>query len=374
MLNKLIAIAAIAMAPSLASAQSTGGTGGSSTGGNSGGQSATQTNSASSGGSTASNPPRTEQQRRHDSLVTQMRNQRADTGNVQQFNGALSDTTDTTRRDTTRSDTSMMMNRSDTSMMNRSDTSMMNRPDTSMNRTDTTMSDTARSRLHPESTTTDTGTTTVESHGGLYTPGRSGMRGGMRSGRSANMGLSTDQVKELQQAINNAGCHAGPVDGMIGHETREGIACVRQEKGIQGDHMNDVLSALGLGFTASPNARVHMPRKERMHRGDSTMNRGDTTTSPSSFKSDTTTGSYQSDTTTTPTMDTTRSADSSMATDTTHSMDTTRAPDTTMSRDTSSEYPRSTTTNPTDTTMNPMNPMHQTDTSLTGPDTSKVRR
>ncbi|HET7622303.1 MAG TPA: peptidoglycan-binding domain-containing protein [Gemmatimonadaceae bacterium] len=307
MLNKLIAIAAIAMAPSLASAQSTGGTGGSSTGGNSGGQSATQTNSASSGGSTASNPPRTEQQRRHDSLVTQMRNQRADTGNVQQFNGALSDTTDTTRRDTTRSDTSMMMNRSDTSTMNRSDTSMMNRPDTSMNRTDTTMSDTARSRLHPESTTTDTGTTTVESHGGLYTPGRSRLRGGMRSGRSANMGLSTDQVKELQQAINNAGCHAGPVDGIIGHKTREGIACVRQEKGIQGHHMNDVLSALGLGFTASP-------------------------------------------------------------------MDTTRASDTTMSRDTSSEYPRSTTTNPTDTTMNPMNPMHQTDTTLTRPDTSRVRR
>jgi hypothetical protein len=317
-----------------------------------------------------------------------MRNQRADTGNVQQFNGALSDTTDTTRTDTTRSDTTMMnrsdttmmnrsdttmMNRSDTSMMHRSDTSMMHRSDTSMNRadtTDTSMSrDTLRSRLHPQSTATDTGTTTMESHGALSTPNRSEMRGR----RGANMGLSTDQVKELQQAINDAGCHAGPVDGVIGHETREGIACVRQEKGIQGDRMNDVLSALGLGFTASPDARVHTPRKGRMHRGDSTTNRGDTTTTPSSYQSDTTAGSYQADTTTTPTMDTTRSADSSMATDTTHSMDTTRSPDTTMSRDTSSESPRSTTTNPSDSTMNPMNPMHPTDTSLSRPDTSTVK-
>jgi len=203
MISKLIAIAAIVMAPSLASAQATGGTSGSSTGGTGGGQ------GASAGGSAASNPPRTEQQRRHDSLVTQLRNQRADTGNVQQFNGALSDTTDTTRKDTTRSDTTMM-HRSDTSRMHRTDTSMTgHRADTSMNRTDTTMNrDTSRMRLHPESTVTDTGTTTTESRGAIATPNRSAMRGR----RSANMGLSTDQVKELQQAINNSGCHAGPVD------------------------------------------------------------------------------------------------------------------------------------------------------------------
>jgi hypothetical protein len=360
MINKLIAIAAIVVAPSLASAQSTGSNGG--TGGNgTAGQPTSSTSSPSSGGSAASNPPRTEQQRRHDSLVTQMRNQRADTGNVQQFNGALSsDTTDTTGRDTTRSDTSMM---------NRSDSTMMD----SM-RTDTT-------RFHTDTTDTSTYRDTTEEHGELYTPPRGALA-------ARNMGLKSDQAKELQKAINDAGCHAGPVDGVIGPKTREGITCVREQKGIQGEGLDGVLSALGLSFTPSPNATEQSPRsgsRFRPHNGvnpESTMSRPDTSTAASS---------YQSDTTTTPTMDTTRSTDSSMVTDTSRSMDTTStmdttsvmdsttAPDTTTPRDTSSAYPSTTptdsttTTNPVDTTMNPMNPMHQTDTTLTRPDTSAMR-
>jgi hypothetical protein len=336
MINKLIAIAAVVVAPSLATAQSNG-----------------------SSGSTS------------------------DTGNVQQFNGALSsDTTDTTGRDTTRSDTSMMMNRSDTTMMDTMRTDTMMR--------DTTRADTADTTRFHKDTTTDTSTyrETTEEHGEIAPPP------GAPAGR--NLGLSTDQVKDLQKAINDAGCHAGPVDGMLGPETREGIACVREQKGIQGEGLNDVLSALGLSFTASPDATVRSRRTgNRFHpdsstNPESTMSRPDTSTAPST---------YQTDTTTTPTMDTTRSMDSSMVTDTTRSMDTTSTMDTTTSMDTSSvmdstttrdtttppdtssAYPSTTTTptdtttptNPVDTTMNPMNPMHQTDSTLTRPDTSGVR-
>lgn len=66
-----------------------------------------------------------------------------------------------------------------------------------------------------------------------------------------NMGLSSDQVKQLQQALNDAGCQAGAVDGVLGPKTRHAIACVRKEKNISGQSLDDVLSALNLGFTTS---------------------------------------------------------------------------------------------------------------------------
>ena len=309
MFNKFIAIATVMMAPSLAPAQSSG-----------------------SNGSTA-----------------------------QQFNGALvSDTTDTTYGDTTRSDTSMM---------NQSDTTMMDTTSTDTMMMDTTRSDTS---MYQSDTATDTSTyrDTTEEQGAIYAPPRGELA-------ARNMGLSSDQVKELQQAINDAGCHAGPVDGIAGPQTREGIACVREQKGIQGDDLNDVVSALGLSFTVPSNA--------------------DTTMSPETADTSTSQPSYQTDTTTTPTMDTTQSTDSAMVTDTTSMdttgvtdtssmtdtssvMDTTTVPDTT-TRDTSSAYPptttyptdTTTTTPPVDSTMDPMNPLHSTDTTLMRPDTSGVR-
>ena len=86
-----------------------------------------------------------------------------------------------------------------------------------------------------QQTTSDTtmrDTTYTTSEGSLAAP-------------SANLGLTTEQVKELQQAINDAGCHAGPVDGIAGPQTREGIACVREQKGIQGDDLNDAAQKAG---------------------------------------------------------------------------------------------------------------------------------
>jgi peptidoglycan hydrolase-like protein with peptidoglycan-binding domain len=66
------------------------------------------------------------------------------------------------------------------------------------------------------------------------------------------MGLSTDQVKQLQQAINQNGCNAGAADGQFGPETRQGVQCIRQQKNITEKGLNPVLQALNLGFTASP--------------------------------------------------------------------------------------------------------------------------
>ncbi|MBX6333685.1 MAG: peptidoglycan-binding protein [Gemmatimonadaceae bacterium] len=136
---------------------------------------------------------------------------RSDTGAMQR------DTSRTRMRDTTMHDTTMMR---DTSMMH--DTTRMHR-------------DTARD----DTTALQRGNLTYEtSTGGLYTPPR------------GNAGLSTEQVKQLQQALNNAGCHAGPVDGLMGPKTRQGIACLREQRNITGNNLNDVLQALNLGFTA----------------------------------------------------------------------------------------------------------------------------
>jgi hypothetical protein len=274
-----MAIAAIACAPALVWAQ-----GGSSGGGQSG--SGSTSGGQSSGGATATNQPRTRAQAKHDSLVNRLRNQRdtnrvkfdTATGEVVGDTGTATrdtmrpptrrdtlyqvdtmsrrDTTDTTSRDTTyRSDTTM---RRDTIMRDTTDTTMRDTTmrDTTMGdttmRTDTMMRDTTMRRdttMPPRDTTMRRGDTTYQSSAGeLYTPPR------RSRGRFNNYGLSTDQVKQLQQAINDAGCHAGPVDGRIGHETRQGIQCVRQKNNITGKSLNDVVQSLNLGFTVPSNA------------------------------------------------------------------------------------------------------------------------
>lgn len=71
-------------------------------------------------------------------------------------------------------------------------------------------------------------------------------------GATNALGLTMDQTKELQNAINASGCDAGPATGMLTDKTHSGIACVRKERHIQGTDLNDVLKSLGLPFTAKP--------------------------------------------------------------------------------------------------------------------------
>lgn len=75
---------------------------------------------------------------------------------------------------------------------------------------------------------------------------------GPSMGATNALGLTMQQTKELQHAINAAGCDAGPANGMLTEKTHGGIACVRRERHIQGADLNDVLKSLGLSFTAKP--------------------------------------------------------------------------------------------------------------------------
>ncbi|HEX7940499.1 MAG TPA: hypothetical protein VF488_01770, partial [Gemmatimonadaceae bacterium] len=103
----------------------------------------------------------------------------------------------------------------------------------------------------------DTGTSAGAVSGGAGVSGDTGTVQSSSEGRLAHkrsrrhdMGLTPDQVKQLQTAINQAGCQAGQPDGVVGAQTRQGIACVKKQKGITGNNIDDVLSALNLGFTA----------------------------------------------------------------------------------------------------------------------------
>lgn len=128
---------------------------------------------------------------------------------------------------------------------------------------------------------------------------------------SSNLGLTSDQVKELQKAINNNGCEAGPVTGTIDDATEKGIDCIRESKQIQSSDINDVLQALGLSFTVN---------KAQDQNAMSDTISSDTT--DTTMKSDTSTtwrtdsGALQRDTSTTP-YDTSAVRDTSVVQDTT---------------------------------------------------------
>lgn len=60
--------------------------------------------------------------------------------------------------------------------------------------------------------------------------------------------LSTEQVSQLQQALNDDGCNAGTVDGMVGAQTRQGVECALQKYGISDTDVDSLYRALNLNF------------------------------------------------------------------------------------------------------------------------------
>jgi hypothetical protein len=245
MRNKLIAIAAVVMAPALASAQAGGGAAGGGGGGHGGGTAAGtgaqggQSGAATSGGAStggqsnnggvtansgAANPPTTAEERHHDSLVVKMRQQHGQTG------------------------ASVEQQATAGTAAPGADTGSKARQDTTSNKA------TAQSDSTTRRDTTNANASVQTDTSGLVKSSAAGGLAATHRGRRHNMGLSTDQVKQLQQAINSSGCNAGAVDGQFGSETRQGVQCVRKQKNITEKGLNPVLQALNLGFTASPSA------------------------------------------------------------------------------------------------------------------------
>jgi hypothetical protein len=192
--------------------------------------------------------------------------------------------------------------------------------------------------------------------------------------RARAFGLTTDQVKELQQAINQNGCNAGQADGQFGRQTREGIDCIRHAKNIQSRNINEVLRSLNLSFTATDSMGARNQSQSGVTNaktGHSTLGPNVKRVGPTGVRDTTDTTGRQSDTTGMRSDTTMRSDTSGMQRDTsTMHRDTSG-----MQRDTSS-MSRDTSGMHRDTSM-----MHRDttgmsrDTSMThGRDTSAVRR
>lgn len=79
---------------------------------------------------------------------------------------------------------------------------------------------------------------------------------------SADLGLSTSQIEQLQRAINASGCTAGQVTGTVTPETKAGIECVKRQKNITSNDINDVLKALNLSFRARPSGGSSMTKPD----------------------------------------------------------------------------------------------------------------
>jgi hypothetical protein len=97
---------------------------------------------------------------------------------------------------------------------------------------------------------------------------------------SRNYGLSTDQVKQLQKAINSNGCTVGQVNGTIDAQTMAGIACIRRTKNITSQNFNDVLRALRLDFTAPDSLGTGTSRDSTMWHHDTSGTKSDSAKAP----------------------------------------------------------------------------------------------
>jgi hypothetical protein len=67
-------------------------------------------------------------------------------------------------------------------------------------------------------------------------------------------GLSSSQIRELQQSLQGIDCYDAEIDGLIGPRTRAGIACAMRHHDITGQNPNELLRALGLTFEVDANA------------------------------------------------------------------------------------------------------------------------
>jgi peptidoglycan hydrolase-like protein with peptidoglycan-binding domain len=124
--------------------------------------------------------------------------------------------------------------------------------------------------------------------------------GTVESRRIDNRGLSREQVRRLQSRLNEMGCEAGPVDGLIGPRTREAIDCARQRENITGTDLAQLMRALGLEEAAgafeparperrdTTAARDTTVRQDTLMMRDTTMMRRDTAARRDTLGRDTT--------------------------------------------------------------------------------------
>lgn len=104
---------------------------------------------------------------------------------------------------------------------------------------------TAQQPTYPRDTARQQPQVRAEARGDVDAPRRRGR---------VTWGLDMDEIRELQQALQNINCYDGQVDGIIGPITRRGIGCAMRHHNITGSDPNELTQALGLNFQIDANA------------------------------------------------------------------------------------------------------------------------
>lgn len=88
-----------------------------------------------------------------------------------------------------------------------------------------------------------------EARGEVETPRARRGRGGRTT-----WGLSTNEIRELQQALQNINCYDAHIDGIIGPRTRAGIPCAMRHHNLTGSDPNELMRALNLNIEVDAKA------------------------------------------------------------------------------------------------------------------------
>ena len=87
--------------------------------------------------------------------------------------------------------------------------------------------------------------------------------------RGRNYGLDREQVRQLQEAIDDrTQCAVGTADGIVGPRTRRAVSCARRELDIQGNDMGELFTALGLDFASGDTDAGAQGDSTRANRGN----------------------------------------------------------------------------------------------------------
>ena len=142
-----------------------------------------------------------------------------------------------------------------------------------------------QSSTQQDSTRRNADRTTRSRGGDVDRPDRRTGNGGNRRFRGRNYGLDREQVRQLQEAIDDrTECNVGTADGVMGPKTGRALTCARRELGIQGNDMGELFTALGLDFAseeAGANAQSDSTQGNRANRANAgnrgnSRNRGNT--------------------------------------------------------------------------------------------------
>src|SRR5919107_1461589 len=85
--------------------------------------------------------------------------------------------------------------------------------------------------------------------------GRSGSASGQSSARGMS-GQSSENIKQVQEALKNKGHDPGPADGVMGPKTQQALRAFQKESGMQASGRLDDKTASALGVDASGSGKA----------------------------------------------------------------------------------------------------------------------